>query len=406
MSRLDQQTAIVGEQVVDELRLLGDQLRDRVMRHISASSVGGGVAEILHRMVPYFRELGIDARWDVIKGDSQFSTVTRKMHAALQGQSVDVTEKDFAVYRETLDLNRAELDLSGDAVFIHDPQPAGLIAHRDAARTPWIWDTQLDLSAARTEVWDFFRPMLERYDAAVLPSPAFASELNIRQILIAPSIDPLSDRNRELTAEQVREVLDRLELNTDKPVVTQVSRFDHAKDPTGVIEAYQIAKKRVECQLWLVGCSPTEDPEGNPAIAEVYEKADNDPDIHILELSSTSHLDINALQRASTIILQKSLKEGFGLTVTEALWKGKPVIASGVGGIPLQITHNYSGILTHSIEGTAYWIRQLLQEPPYARRLGENGRQHVRDNFLLTRHLKDYLLLFLSLYHAEDIVYV
>lgn len=230
--------------------------------------------------------------------------------------------------------------------------------------------------------------------------------MDVRQILIAPSIDPLSDRNRDLTAEQVRDVMDKYELNTEKPIITQVSRFDHSKDPSGVIEAYQIAKKRVDCQLWLVGGSPLEDPEGNSAIADVYVKAGNDPDIHIVELSSTSNIEVNALQRASTIILQKSLKEGFGLTVTEALWKAKPVIASGVGGIPLQITHNYSGVLTQSVEGTAYWIRQLLQEPPFAKRLGENGRQHVHDNFLLTRHLRDYLLLFLSLYHTQDIVHV
>jgi trehalose synthase len=406
MSRLDQQAAIVGDQVVDELRLLGNQLRGKVMRHVSSMAVGGGVAEILHRMVPYFRELGIDARWDVIKGDSNFSTVTKKMSAALQGQPQTLNESDFLVYRETLEQNRADLDLSADMLLIHDPQPAGLIEHKLETHPHWVWDGLIDLSAPHPDVWDFFRPLLNQYEATIFPSPAFAPPLDVRQILIAPSIDPLSDRNRDLTTEQVRDVLDRYELNTEKPIITQVSRFDHSKDPEGVIEAYQIAKKRVDCQLWLVGGSPLEDPEGNSAIADVYVKAGNDPDIHILELSSTNNLEVNALQRASTIILQKSLKEGFGLTVTEALWKGKPVIASSIGGIPLQITHNYSGILTQSVEGTAYWIRQLLQEPPYAKRLGENGRQHVHDNFLLTRHLRDYLLLFLSLYHAQDIVYV
>ncbi len=228
----------------------------------------------------------------------------------------------------------------------------------------------------------------------------------MRRILMAPSIDPLSERNRELTAEQIRDVLDRYELTLDKPAITQVSRFDHAKDPVGVIEAYQLAKKRVDCQLWLVGGSSEEDPEGNPALDTVREQAENDPDIHIFEWSATSHLEINALQRASTLILQKSIKEGFGLSVTEALWKGKPVIASAVGGIPLQITHDYSGILTHSVEGTAYWIRQLLQEPHYAKRLGEHGRRRVLDNFLLTRHLKDYLLVFLSVINPQEIIYV
>jgi trehalose synthase len=410
MSRLDSHIPIVGEPTVNELRFLGDQLRGRVMRHISSTAVGGGAAEVLHRMVPYFRDLGIDARWDVIKGDSDFYTVTRKLNAALQGQSQRLTDNDAAVYHQTLERNAADLDLTGDLVLVHDPQPAGLIAYKPKTSRQWIWDGFLDLSAPQSEAWEFFRPILESYDAAVFPCPMFApggpSPLGMRQILVAPSIDPCSERNRELSMEQVQSVLERFELVPDKPIITQVSRFDASKDPVGVIEAYQLAKKRVDCQLWLVGGSAGEDPEGNVALPRVRERAGNDPDIHILELSSTQHLEVNALQRASTLILQKSIREGFALSVTEALWKGKPVIASATGGIPLQITHTHSGILTHSIEGTAYWIRQLLQDTAYAYRLGENGRQHVRDNFLLTRHLKDYLLIFLAAYHKQDIAYI
>ena len=404
MSRLDQHIPIVGEQAVDELRLLGRQLQGKLMRHISSMAVGGGAAEILHRMVPYFRELGIDARWDVIKGNSDFYAVTRKLHAALQGQPQTLTERDFTVYRDTLAQNGADLDLSGDLILTHDPQPAGLIMHKNKTAARWVWDGLLDLSAPQNEAWDFFRPLLEQYDAAIFPCPTFAPPISMRQILVAPSIDPLSERNRDLTAEQVHDVLNDFELNLEKPAVTQVARFDPSKDAAGVIDAYRLAKKRVDCQLWLVGGDPEEDPEGNSGLAAVREKAENDPDIHIFELSSTDHAAVNALQRASTLVLQKSIKEGFGLTVTEALWKGKPVIASALGGIPLQITHNESGILTHSVEGTAYWIRQLLQEPLYAKRLGENGRQRVLDNFLLTRHLRDYLLVFLSTLHPQDIL--
>ncbi|OGR93549.1 MAG: glycosyl transferase family 1 [Elusimicrobia bacterium RIFCSPLOWO2_01_FULL_59_12] len=404
MSRLDQHIPIVGEQAVDELRLLGRQLQGKLMRHISSMAVGGGAAEILHRMVPYFRELGIDARWDVIKGNSDFDAVTRKLHAALQGQPQTLTERDFTVYRDTLAQNGADLDLSGDLILTHDPQPAGLIMHKNKTAARWVWDGLLDLSAPQNEAWDFFRPLLEQYDAAIFPCPTFAPPISMRQILVAPSIDPLSERNRDLTAEQVHDVLNDFELNLEKPAVTQVARFDPSKDAAGVIDAYRLAKKRVDCQLWLVGGDPEEDPEGNSGLAAVREKAENDPDIHIFELSSTDHAAVNALQRASTLVLQKSIKEGFGLTVTEALWKGKPVIASALGGIPLQITHNESGILTHSVEGTAYWIRQLLQEPLYAKRLGENGRQRVLDNFLLTRHLRDYLLVFLSTLHPQDIL--
>jgi trehalose synthase len=217
----------------------------------------------------------------------------------------------------------------------------------------------------------------------------------------------LSDKNKELSPSFIDSVLERFQIPKDKPLVTQVSRFDYLKDPVGVIQAYRLVKPYIDCQLLLVGGSATDDPEGAKVLAEVKLEAEDDPDIHILELPPTSHLEINALQRASTVILQKSLKEGFGLTVSEALWKGKPVIAGAVGGIPLQITHKYSGILTHSVEGAAYWLKQLLQSPEFARRLGENGREHVRENFLLTNHLRDYMLLFLSLDHpGEDIVHL
>jgi trehalose synthase len=408
MSRLDLHVPIVGPQAIDELRLLGDQLRGRVMRHISSTAVGGGAAEILHRMVPYFRELGIDARWEVIKGDGDFYSAARKLQAGLQGQAHPLTEKDLRIYRDTLEHNAPELDLSGDVLLVHDAQPAGLVAYKDRSAAPWIWDGLLDFSAPQPEAWDFFQPLLQAYDASIFACPTFApprtDASSGRQILVTPSIDPLSERNRDLTAEQVRDVLEALELTLEKPAVTQVSRFDASKDPIGVIDAFRMARKRVDCQLWLAGGSSQEDPEGNGALAAVRERAGNDPDIHILELSSTDHLTVNALQRASTLILQKSIRDGFGLSVTEALWKGKPVIAGAVGGIPLQITHDYSGILTHSIEGTAYWIRQLLQEPHYAKRLGENGRQRVQDRFLLTRHLKDYLLVFLSALQNQEVL--
>ena len=226
-------------------------------------------------------------------------------------------------------------------------------------------------------------------------------------MLIAPSIDPLSDKNKDLPQEFIDSTLDQFQISRDRPIVTQISRFDRLKDPAGVMEAYRLVKPYIDCQLVLAGGSASDDPEGAGVLAELRERAKGDGDIHILELPPTSHLEINALQRASTVILQKSIREGFGLTVSEGLWKAKPVIAGAVGGIPLQITHKYSGLLTHSVEGTAYWLKQVLQSPEFAKRLGENGREHVRDNFLLTRHLMDYLLLFLSLDRAkEDIVYL
>jgi trehalose synthase len=240
----------------------------------------------------------------------------------------------------------------------------------------------------------------------VFSAPAFARALAIPQILIAPSIDPLSDKNRTLPEETIDAVFTRFGIDRSRPVVTQISRFDYLKDPVGVIKAYRLAKRRVDCQLVLAGGGATDDPEGPAIMQQVNSEAERDQDIHVLFLPPSSDIEINALQRGSAVILQKSLREGFGLTVAEALWKGRPTIAGAVGGIPLQIKHKYSGILTHSIEGTAHWIKQLLQEPAFAARLGKNGHQHVRDNFLITRHIKDYLLLFLSLYHADDIVHL
>lgn len=247
--------------------------------------------------------------------------------------------------------------------------------------------------------------MVERYDATIFSAPQFAQKLNIPQAQIPPSIDPLSDKNKDLPDDYIRSVMERYNIPLDKPLITQVSRFDYPKDPLGVIEAFKLARRYVDCRLLLVGGSATDDPEGAKVLAEVQERAHGDQNISILELPPTSNLEINAIQRASTIVLQKSIKEGFGLTISEALWKKKPVIASAVGGIPLQITHKYSGILTHTIEGTAYWIKQLLQTPEFARRLGENGHAHVRENFLLTRHLRDYMLVFLMLeFPNQDIV--
>jgi len=400
---LDAYAPFVGRATIEEIRLLGDRLRGRRVQHVNSTAVGGGVAEILNRLVPLLLELGINTRWDVIRGGDEFYAVTKSIHNALHGQPITLSEHDIAVYRETTEQNLRNLALSDDIVFIHDPQPAGLVA----ARTPgsrWIWRCHIDLSAPVPSVWEFLRPTVERYDAAVFSAPQFSRTLPIDQVLIAPSIDPLADKNRELDARTVESIVTRLGLAPDRPLVTQVSRFDRLKDPLGVIEAFRLVKKYNDCQLLLVGGSATDDPEGQAVLAECRDRAADDRDIHVVELPPTANVEINALQRASTVVLQKSLREGFGLTVAEALWKAKPVIAGAVGGIPLQITHKYSGVLTHTIEGTAYWIKQLLNAPDFARRLGENGREHVRHNFLLTRHLRDYLLLFLYLGHLGESV--
>lgn len=403
---LDDYIPLVGQSVVDDLRLISKPLIGRLIKNINSTAVGGGVAEILNRMVPLLKEMGVNAQWDVIKGGDDFFAVTKKMHNALHGTPVEFSKEDKEIYWKAQELNAHQMDLDADVVFVHDPQPAGLIVKKQE-KGRWVWRCHIDLSERNPDVWSFLEPMIERFDASVFSAPGFAQKLKVPQIMIAPSIDPLSEKNKDLSEVVIRSVLERFQIVSDKPLVTQVSRFDRLKDPLGVIDVYRQVKPYVDCQLLLVGGSASDDPEGAAVLEEVRNRADGDADIHILELPPTSHLEINALQRASTIILQKSLKEGFGLTVSEALWKGKPVIAGSVGGIPLQITHKYSGILTHTIEGAAYWLKQLLQSPEFAKKLGENGKEHVRDNFLLTRHLKDYLLLFLSLEHSgKDVVYL
>ncbi len=392
---LDAYAEFVGAATIDELRLLGERLRGRRVQNLNSTAVGGGVAEILNRLVPLLREVGVDAWWDVIRGGDDFFAVTKRLHNALHGDPLTFTSRDWEVFAATTEENLRSLDLCDDLVFVHDPQPVQLIRKR-RRRSHWLWRCHIDLSEPAPGAWEFLLPWVEQYEAAVFSAPQFARQLGIDQVLIAPSIDPLADKNKELSPAFIESVVTGLGIDPTRPLVTQVSRFDRLKDPVGVIDAYRLARRYNDCQLLLVGGSATDDPEGAVVVAECRDRAADDPDIHIVELPPTSHLEVNALQRASTVIVQKSVREGFGLTVSEALWKAKPIIAGAVGGIPLQVSHRYSGILTHTVEGTAYWIKQLLNEPDFARRLGENGREHVRWNFLLTRHLRDYLLLFLS----------
>jgi len=403
MAKIEEYISIVGESIIDDLRLLAEKLKGKVIQHINSTPVGGGVAEILNCMVPLLRELGVDTRWDVIKGGEQFFEVTKKFHNVLHGKVEEITQRDFEIFMETSQENIKNVKTYGDIVFVHDPQPIALIKGKSDNR--WIWRCHIDVSNPNQKVWNFLKDFIITYDSAVFSAPSFSQRLPIRQFLIPPSIDPLSDKNKELPQEIIDSVLKKYNIFKDKPIITQISRFDRLKDPVGVIEAYLQVKKYADCQLILAGGTAIDDPEGLQVIEEVKEKAKQDKDIHILLLPQND-IEVNALQRASTIIIQKSIREGFGLTVAEALWKAKPVVASNVGGIPLQVKHKYSGLLCHSIEGVAFAIKQLLNSPEYARRLGENGREHIRNNFLLTRHLRDYMLLFLSLYHKEGLVYL
>ena len=394
---LDDYAPIVGPSEVGEIRALAQRLAGKSVQMVNSTAVGGGVAEILNRLVPLLSDIGLPCRWDVITGGNDFFEVTKAFHDALHGAPCDLSERAFELFLSYNDQNLSHLSFDADFVVIHDPQPVALIKARRRRPPHWIWRCHIDASDPNPVVWDFLLQFVRGYDAALFSSPNFTRALPIPQYLFSPAIDPLSQKNQELDADFVRKVLEEFSIDPKRPILTQVSRFDRLKDPLGVVEAFKLVRRYVDCQLVLAGGGADDDPQGGQVLAEVRDAAAGDPDIHVLELPPWSALEINALQRASTIIIQKSLREGFGLTVTEALWKKKPVVASAVGGIPFQVIHKFTGMLAHSVQGTAYQIRFLLSHPTIAARLGENGHAHVKENFLMTRNLKRYLSLFLVL---------
>jgi trehalose synthase len=393
--QLDDYVPLLGQAEVEEIRTLASKLTGRTVQMVNSTAMGGGVAEILNRLIPLMKELELDIRWDVITGGDAFFEITKAFHNALHGGPYQARQEDFDLFLATNEQNRQRMQFDCEFTVIHDPQPIALIEARRGREGHWIWRCHIDLSHPNQDVWGFLRPFVFRYDAALFSSPSFARQLPIPQYLAYPSIDPLSDKNKELDAEYVSSVLERFKIDASRPILTQISRFDRLKDPAGVVRAYQIVKRYADCQLVLAGGGAADDPEGGVVLEEVRKIAGNDPDIHILDLPPWSALEINALQRASTIIIQKSLREGFGLTVTEALWKKKPTVAAAVGGIPAQVIHKHTGLLAHSVEGTAYQIRFLLSNPALAQKLGEQGHEHVREHFLITSNVKRYLTLFL-----------
>ena len=393
---LEEYTNLLGEGEITELRELAKPLRGRSIEMINSTAVGGGVAEILTRLLPLAEELGMNMKWDVMTGGEDFFEVTKGFHNALHGAPYHATARDFEIYTAYNRSNETRLPLDAEFMVIHDPQPAALIKARRKNGNHWVWRCHIDLSHPNQTVWEFLEQFVARYDGSMFSSPEFARKLPIPQYLFYPAIDPLSEKNCELEPEFIAGVLARYNIDPHRSILTQISRFDRLKDPLGVIRAYRIVKRYFDVQLVLAGGSASDDPEGSVVLKEVLREAQGDPDIKVLELPAWAPLEVNALQRASTIVIQKSLREGFGLTVSEALWKKKPVVASAVGGIPVQVIHKHTGLLAHSVEGTAYQIRFLLSHPEIAAKLAESGHQHVKENFLITQKLKRYLTLFLT----------
>jgi trehalose synthase len=393
MSRLENYREIAPQGSVEFLLRMAEKIGRKKILHMNSTKIGGGVAEILRSLVPLLESVGLEAQWEVITGNEEFFSTTKAFHNALQGQEQRISPEMLQNYLEINRENGKRLSLEADFVVIHDPQPAALIESRPNKRGTWVWRCHIDASQPQRRVWDFLRQFVVKYDAAIFSLPRFAQRLPIPQFLIYPSIDPLSDKNREISPQEHAQILRRLKISLDKPILLQVSRFDRFKDPLGVIQAYRLVKKHHDLQLILAGGGATDDPEGEAVLAEVRQAAQDDPDIRILLLPPDANLEINALQRVATIVLQKSLREGFGLTVAEAMWKGKPVIGGFTGGITVQLVYGVTGFTVNSVEGTAFRIHHLLDNPEVMAKMGQDAREFVRRNFLITRHLGDYLAL-------------
>lgn len=399
---LEQYNEVVGGGVMHELSQMARVLKGIKIVHVNSTRTGGGVAEILTTMTHLTSAFGIENHWEVIQGSPDFFECTKLFHNALQGhREIVINPRLLNSYKQVNEENADHLRPlleSADIVFIHDPQPAALIQAFPHRKNKWVWRCHIDVSNPHRGIWKFLRNYVQNYDASIFSLADFVQPLPHPIYLIAPSIDPLAEKNIPLSQDEIAAIYPRFNLDPKRSMILQVSRFDYFKDPIGVIKAYRLAKKfKHELQLVLAGGGAPDDPEGEVVLKAVKSAAENDPDIHVLFLPSDSHRTINALQRAADIVLQKSLREGFGLTVTEALWKNKPVIGGNWGGIRLQVINHQTGFLVDTPEGAAERIRYLLQYPHLAKELGEKGHRFVHDHFLSTRHLRDYLTLIISL---------
>ncbi|MFU8819602.1 MAG: glycosyltransferase [Desulfurivibrio sp.] len=405
-SLLEAYAEVAGQDAISQLEQLTRPLKGMKVVHVNSTKVGGGVAEILEKLVPLSNELGLETRWEVISGNREFYQCTKAMHNGLQGQTAPLSPAMMAAYQQTNEENAEKLRPlleEAEVVFIHDPQPAALMQFCPQRRGRWVWRCHIDASRPYRPVWRYIRQQVAAYDASVFSLPDFAQAMPHPEYIIPPSIDPLSAKNIELPPEEIAEVRRQFELDPERPLLLQVSRFDRFKDPVGVIEAHRLACKFAPgLQLVLAGGTADDDPEGEAVLQEVRAAAGDNPDIKVLLLPPDAHRTINALQRAADIVIQKSTKEGFGLTVTEGMWKGKPVIGGDTGGIRLQVVNYHTGFLVSTPEGAALRIRYLLHRRDRMAEMGAKAHQFVRENFLLTRHLREYLTLIVGLLHGAE----
>jgi trehalose synthase len=394
MYSLEDYREIVGDEIISTIHRKARRLYGKHILHVNSTYQGGGVAEMLSSIVPLMNDIGIVAGWRILHGTPDFFTITKKFHNALQGEPINFTEMKKRLYIQANEDFSVYTHIDHDCIIIHDPQPLPLIKFYKK-RQPWIWRCHIDLSTPNKELWDFLKKFVLRYDIVIISSEKYKREdLPVEQRVIHPAIDPLSPKNIEIPDGVISKYLKKFGIPKDKPLITQISRFDKWKDPEGVIEVFKLVRKEVDCRLVLCGSTAADDPEGWMIYERVKRKARRlIENKDVLLTTSENNIFVNALQRGSAVLIQKSIREGFGLTVTEALWKGKPVVASNTGGIPLQIKDGESGFLVDPYDTKTFAERiiQILQDPDLAEEMGKKGKEMVRKNFLTTRLLSDYL---------------
>ncbi|MFX1238908.1 MAG: glycosyltransferase [Promethearchaeota archaeon] len=386
---LKQFSSIIGYDEISNLIRFAKPLYDKRIIHVNSTLYGGGVVEILNDLVIMMNELGIDAEWHQIKGTPEFFTTTKIIHNALQGARKGLSTNRKGTYLEVNKRNSLYNHLEhSDCVIIHDPQPLPIIEYYDK-RQPWIWRCHIDLTRRNARVWNFLKKFLEKYDSMIVSMDKYKQLVKLPQTIIPPSITPFNEKNKELSDERIEHYLLKYGIETDKPIISQISRFDPWKDPVGVVEAFKLIKEKFDCRLVLLGNMAQDDPEGQIIYEQLIDHVKDDPDIVVS--TAESSLLVNALQRHSKVVIQKSLREGFALTVSEALWKETPVVGGNVGGIPLQVIDGKTGYLVNNVGECADRVLKLLKDPALAKEMGKAGKEHVKKNFLMTRHLKDYI---------------
>ncbi|MBC7361208.1 MAG: glycosyltransferase [Candidatus Aminicenantes bacterium] len=389
--RIDDYRGIVDDETIHTIFMKARKFSNKHIVHINSTYQGGGVAEILTSLVSLMNDVGIFTGWRILYGSPDFFSITKKFHNALQGDQINLTNIKREIYEEYNEYFARFTHLNHDLVIVHDPQPLPLIKYY-RKRQPWVWRCHVDLSSPNPELWEYLKSFILRYDMVIVSNENYKqNNLPVSQHVHYPTIDPLSAKNKPLNKTIIKKYLKKFGIPTDKPLITQISRFDKWKDPEGVIKVFELVKQEVDCRLVLCGNMATDDPEGQKIYERVVQKTKNNKDIILI--MEENNILVNALQSTASVVIQKSLREGFGLTVSEALWKRRPVVASNVGGIPLQVIDGKTGFLVepNDIPGFAKKVITLLKEPKLAQELGSNGRVHVKKNFLITRSLLDYL---------------